>query len=110
MTMADFDKYVQQRKALQSWWNLRTIRTYDSGGHVLRVDVPKPTMVAMCGQNHPGARNYHDAPDFFAEAIKNEMDLRAKEITKTAYENEIMRLDSLIAQNKEAVLAELATA
>lgn len=106
--LTEFDSLVKQRQQLKSWWSLgSTIAQYDRKCHSLRVDVMKPTMVAYCGQAYAGAKNYHDAPDFFFEAINKEIQSRIKEITKDAYEKEIARLDGLIEKHRASVLSEL---
>lgn len=107
--LGEFDKLVSQRSALKSWWQLgQTICGWGGVNHVLRVDVLKPEMVAYCGQAYAGAKNYHDAPAFFAEAVRNEMVAQSKAIVTETYEKEIERLDGLIEQHRAAVLSELA--
>lgn len=109
--LGDFDKLVQQRSALKSWWQLgQTVCGWGGGNHVLRVDVMKPGMVAYCGQAYAGAKNYHDAPEFFIEAVRAEMTAQSKAIAKAAYEKEIERLDGLIEKHRAAVLSELGIA
>lgn len=107
---SEFDKLVKQRAALKAWWQLgETICGWGGKRHVLRVDVMKPSMVAYCGQAYAGAKNYHDAPEFFIEALRKELSAHANEIAKAAYEKEIARLDGLIETHRAAVLKELAT-
>ena len=107
--LSDFDRLVQQRSALRSWWKLKTtICGWGDGPHVLRVDLVTPTMVAFCGQAYAGAKNYHEAPEGFAGAVRKQMDVHAKAIVEAAYTSEIERLDGLIEQHRAAVLKELA--
>ena len=106
--LSDFDKLVKRRRDLQAWWALgSTIAAYDHGVHKLRVVVQSPSMVAYCGQAYAGAKNYHEAPEWFAEAVRQELSAQAAAITKAAYESEMARLTSEIERNRQAVLAEL---
>lgn len=107
--LGKFDEAVQQRRSLKSWWSLREKETYDGGGHKLRVDTQKPGMVALCGQAYAGARNYHDAPDFFVQAVAREIQSQACNLAAVAYEKELARLDALIESQRELVLKELAS-
>lgn len=108
--LGDFDKLVEQRSELKRWWQLsQTVCGWGGRNHVLRVDLQKPTMLAYCGQAYAGAKNYHDAPGFFAEAVKKEMDAQSKAIANVAYEKEIERLDGLIEKHRAAVLSQLAS-
>ena len=109
--MQEFDELVQKRAALKAWWELGSTKVgYGDGCHKLRIDVAKPTMVAFCGQAYAGARNYHDAPAFFVEAIRQEMHVAAKRLAREAYENELARLDAAIEKHRDAVLAQLSSA
>ena len=107
--LSDFDRLVQQRSALKSWWKLKTtICGWGGGPHVLRLDSVTPTMVAFCGQAYAGAKNYHDAPEGFAGAVRKQIDAHSKAIVEATYASEIERLDRLIEQHRAAVLKELA--
>lgn len=109
--LSEFDELVRKRKALKEWWALgSTIAEYDRKVHTLRVDVQKPSMVSYCGQQYAGAKNYHDAPSFFVDSIRREMQSEANRIAKQAYENEIARLDAEIEKQRAAVLEQLASA
>jgi hypothetical protein len=111
MSMAHFDLLVQQRKELKAWMALgETIAAYDRQKHSLRVDVAKPTMVAFCGQAYAGARNYHDAPAFFVEALRAEMQARACGIVRETAEKELARIDAKIEAMRADVLAQLSVA
>lgn len=105
--LQEFDALVNKRKQLQSWWKRKTTTTYRSRCHTLRVDILLPTMVAFCGQEYAGANNYHEAPEFFKNCIKKEMEKDINEITERAYNNEIERLNNEIEKYREAVLSEL---
>lgn len=106
--LEDFDKLVARRAALKAWWSLgTTIAQYDSKFHTLRVDLQKPSMVTFCGQQYAGAKNYHDAPDWFRQSITDELQNHVKEITRRAYEAEMERLTELIEKHRAAVLAQL---
>lgn len=104
---SEFDELVDRRSRLIAWRNLSKTSCYDAGCHVLRVDIQNPTMVAYCGQQYSGAKNYHDAPAFFAEAITKQIKAAINDLTKKAYDAEIERLTGLIEQHKKAILAEL---
>ncbi|QDV78034.1 hypothetical protein [Botrimarina mediterranea] len=106
--LSEFDELVARRKQLKAWWSLRNKQTYNGGGHELRVDTARPTLVSLCGQAYAGARNYHDAPEFFVVALAQEMQANACRLAKVAYENEMARLDASIESHRESVLAELA--
>jgi len=106
--LEDFDKLAARRAQLKDWWSLgTTIAKYDSKFHTLRVDLQKPSMVTFCGQQYAGAKNYHDAPDWFKESVRAELQNHVKEITRRAYEAEMARLTELIEQHRAAVLAQL---
>lgn len=105
--LQEFDELVKRKKQLKDWWGMLSKSTYRGNAYTLRVDLSPPAMVAICGQEYSGAPNYHDAPKWFVHALLNEMDNRMWEIASAAYESEIARLDELIAEHKEAVLAEL---
>ena len=104
---SEFDELVDRRSRLIAWWKLAKTSCYDSGCHVLRVDVQNPTMVAYCGQQYSGAKNYHDAPAFFVEAITKQIKAASNGLAKKAYDAEIDRLTGLIEQHKNQILAEL---
>lgn len=107
--LSEFDELVRKRQALKDWWALgETHAEYSRGFHSLRVDVCKPSLVTFCGQQYAGAKNYHDAPSFFAESVRKEMQAEAERITRQAYEKEIARLDSEIEKHRAAVLEQLA--
>lgn len=106
--LQEFDELVKRRQLLQAWWEMDSKRAgWGDGLYVLRVDVMSPSMVAFCGQEYAGARNYHDAPDWFRECVRAEMGKEAKKIARQAYVNEIDRLDTEIEKLKEAVLQQL---
>ena len=106
--MSEFDQAVKDRAALQEWWALRnTTANYDGRKHGLRIDFGKPAMVAFCGQAYAGANNYHHAPDFMKNALRDVCQRRQLEIAKDAYEAEIARLNEIIRRSREAVLAAL---
>lgn len=103
-----FDELVARRTALQNWWRLGSTKAkYDNARHVLRVDFQNPTMVAFCGQEYAGAKNYHDAPKFVAELIRKEADRQSFAIAKAAYDREIARLNEEIKKHCNAVLEQL---
>lgn len=109
--LSEFDELVRKRQALKSWWALgETIAKYDGSVHALRVDVKKPSMVAYCGQEYAGARNYHDAPAFFVDSVRQEMQSEATRIARQAYEKEMAKLDAAIEKQRAAVLKQLASA
>jgi len=109
--LQEFDLLVRQRKALKEWWNLGVnVATYRNRYHTLRVDVQKPEMVAFCGQQYAGAQNYHDAPPFFVEAIRQEIAEQSPRIVEQTYEKELARLDAEIEKHRAAVLQQLAAA
>ena len=109
--LKQFDELVKQRDQLKRWWAMKNeIARYDKTTHTLRVDVVKPSMVAFCGQQYAGAKNYHDAPTFFVEAIRKQFSEHSRELTAKAYEAEMSRLDELIESQRESVLAELGKA
>jgi hypothetical protein len=106
--LEDFDKLVRQRSELMDWWKLgQTIAKYDGKYHVLRVDLQNPSLVAFCGQQYAGAKNYHDAPKSFFTAIRLECDKQINQIVKKAYENEIAILNAAIEKMKTEVLEQL---
>ena len=109
--LQEFDQFVRQRKELEQWWGLGlTEAAYDRALHSLRVDVQKPSMVAFCGQQYAGAKNYHDAPAFFVEAVRKEMEQEAKRLVGLAYQKELARLNAAIEKHRAAVLKQLASA
>lgn len=106
--LSEFDELVKQRKELQAWWSLReTVAKYDSKLHSLRVDFACPTMVAFCGQQYAGAKNYHDAPSFFRNAIRRAAESHAHDLAKEAYQAEMERLNAEIRKCREDVLNQL---
>lgn len=106
--LSEFDKLVKQRQSLKDWWSLGSIMAaYDRNYHILRVDIQTPSMIAFCGQQYAGARNYHDAPAFFFEAVRVALQSAAGKLTEAAYHSEIARLDAAIEKHKAAVLKEL---
>ena len=106
--LSEFDELVKKRKQLKAWWELgSTIATYDRKVHSLRVDVMKPSMVAMCGQAYAGAKNYHDAPEFFVESVRCAIERHIGDITEEAYQSSLARLDELIEKHRAALLNEL---
>lgn len=106
--LADFDRLVQKRQELKAWWSLRsTFAFYDQKPHVLRVDIGNPTMVAYCGQAYAGAKNYHDAPEWFKTHVKEQMESVIDEVTCNAYEEAIACLDAAIEKYRDQVLKEL---
>ena len=109
--LSEFDTLVKKRTELQRWWKLgSTIAQYDHSYHELRVDMCKPSMVSYCGQEYAGAKNYHDAPEWFRECILKELQDRAKEVATAAYEKAIESLNEQIEKNRAAVEAELSMA
>lgn len=106
--LKEFDELVRQRKELVEWWKLATtVAEYDRAFYVLRVDVAKPSMVAFCGQQTAGGQNYHDAPSFFLDVVKREIECARVLIVKQAYEKELARLTSEITKLKERIQDEL---
>jgi len=106
--LEDFDKLVRQRSELMNWWKLgQTIAKYDGKYHTLRVDLQNPSLVAFCGQQYAGAKNYHDAPPFLFTAIRLECDKQINQIVKKAYENEVARLSAEIENMKAEVVEQL---
>jgi hypothetical protein len=106
--LQEFDDAVQKRRELKAWWSLgETVAKYDRQKHVLRVDVTKPTMIAFCGQEYAGAKNYHDAPEFFAEAVRQAIQDAVAVLTQQAYETDLARLTAVIEAHRANVLAEL---
>lgn len=109
--LIEFDELVRKRKELNEWWALgETVAKYDGGVHELRVDVQKPSKVSYCGQQYAGAQNYHDAPAFFLDALRQEMQSDAKRLTRLAYDKEIAKLNAEIEKHRAAVLEQLASA
>jgi|688.fasta_scaffold392944_3 hypothetical protein len=108
--LREFDELVRQRTELKQWWELGSTQAeYDRKLHSLRVDVRKPSMVTFCGQQYAGAKNYHDAPAFFVEAVRKEMQEEAKRLVGLAYQKELARLDAAIEKHRDAVLEQLAS-
>ena len=108
--LREFDELVRQRRELKQWWELGSTQAeYDRRLHLLRVDAQKPSMVAFCGQQYAGAKNYHDAPAFFVEAVRKEMQEEAKRLVGLAYQKELARLDAAIEKHRAAVLEQLAS-
>jgi hypothetical protein len=106
--MKEFDLAVKQRKELQEWWKLgSTVACYSKGNHQLRVDIKKPDMISFCGQAYVGSDNYHNAPGFFFEALKKEIDSNVLRLTTRAYEDEIDRLNNIIKGYREAIIEEI---
>lgn len=109
--LSEFDRLVNQRRELVAWWGLRTtVAAYEGTCHSLRVDVQKPSFIAYCGQQYAGAKNYHEAPGFFAESVRKEMQAEAERLAVQAYEKELARLNEAIEKHRAAVLKELASA
>lgn len=109
--MAKFDELVEKRRRLKEWWSLReTVADYEKKKHTLRVDLMKPTMVAYCGQQYAGAKNYHDAPEWFRDHVKEQMESVIDEVTCKAYEEAVAFLDAAIDGYREQVLQELGKA
>lgn len=107
--LTDFDNLVKKSAELERWWKLgSTIAQYNHSCHVLRVDMCKPSLVSYCGQERAGAQNYHDAPAWFADCVRNEQQERFKEIATAAYEKELAKLNQQIEQHRVAVQEELA--
>ena len=106
--LREFDSLVKQRKELTEWWGLGiTLAAHDEKFHSLRVDVAPPAMVSFCGQQYAGAKNYHDAPAFFLNAVQIQMQQEALRITGLAYAKELARLNAEIEKHRDAVLKEL---
>ena len=106
--LSDFDRLVQERNALEAWWKLGSKHVgYGSGLYELRVDTLPPPLVAYCGQETAGGRNYHDAPKFFIEVLRKEIAKHVKSICKDAYKNHLAQLNAEILKLKESVLSEL---
>ena len=109
--LSEFDTLVKKRAELQRWWKLgSTIAQYDHSYHELRVDMRGPSLVSYCGQAYAGAKNYHDAPEWFKECVRKELQERAKEIATAAYEKSIASLNEQIEENRAAVEAQLSMA
>jgi len=109
--LSDFDKLVKDRDALQRWMKMgSTIARYDGANHVLRVDWQLPSMIAFCGQEYAGAKNYHDAPEFFAKVVKSELEKRTSEIVHAAYESAMAVINAGIEKHRELVLEQLGKA
>lgn len=107
--LSRFDELVAMRQKLTSWWSLRsTVAQYNRKIHSLRVDVTAPTMIAFCGQQYAGAKNYHDAPDFFFEDVRKELQSNTEAITEAAYARKLASLDDEISSMRSAVEAQLA--
>ncbi len=106
-----FDELVKQRKELQEWWKPKTtVANYNNKYYTLRVDTSEPSMIAFCGQQYAGDKNYYDAPSFFSAAVIREMDAQSHAIVEKAYNEEMQRLNDAIDKHRAAVLAELAQA
>ena len=106
--LTEFDKAVKDLRALDAWWSMGSkLATYDQQNYRLRVDVARPTMVAYCGQQSAGAKNYHDAPGFFIDAVRVEIASGISAITFHAYERERARLVAEIEKHRAAVLSAL---
>ena len=109
--LKQFDELVKQRDQLKRWWAMKNeIARYNKTTHTLRVDVVKPSLVAFCGQQYAGAKNYHDAPEFFVDAVRRQFHEHSAELTAKAYEAEMARIDDLIESHRNSVLAELGKA
>lgn len=107
--LTEFDELVRKRSQLKNWWALgNKVAKYDQKRHSLRVDVQPVGMVAFCGQEYAGARNYHEAPAFFRDAVKRELQAESKRLARQAYEKELAHLDSEISKHRDAVLRQLA--
>lgn len=106
MSMEQFDRLVRQRSELFNWWNLRHSDDFSQGKYSLRVDVTKPSMIAFCGQAYAGAKNYHDAPAWFGDIVRNAMSKTAVETTRAAVEAELASLTERIDGLKARILAE----
>lgn len=107
MSLQSFDQLVNQRKQLVAWWDLRKADDFSQGKYSLRVDAVKPSMVAFCGQERPGSKNYHDAPDWFFDAVRVEIGKAGRLIVEKAVAAEIDRLTERIKAMKEQVLKQL---
>lgn len=106
--LKEFDELVKQRRELKEWWMLGSkLAGYDKEFHKLRVDIGVPSMVAFCGQASAGAKNYHDAPKFFLQAIRIEMEKQSRQMVKEAYDREFERLSLEIENLKSEVLKQL---
>ena len=106
MTMQRFDELVSKRKQLSAWWELRKANDFSQGKYVMRVDVETCSLVAFCGQQCAGAKNYHDAPGWFMEQLRKAFQSHAIDITRAAVEAELALLTRLIEDEKNEVLAE----
>lgn len=106
MMLERFDKLTAQRSHLKAWWeNRENVDCVSGGRYKLRVDVQKPTMVAYCGQEYSGAKNYHDCPGFFVEAVRKELQACANKMASSAYEAEMLRLQKLIDECRDSVMS-----
>ena len=106
--LQEFDKLVQQRKELKEWWELSTTTAaYNKNFYTLRVNMQKPALVSFCGQQYAGGQNYHDAPSFFLESIREELAEQACAIVAKTYQKELNRLNTEIEKHREAILKEL---
>ncbi|MCB1116908.1 MAG: hypothetical protein KDK71_10615, partial [Chlamydiia bacterium] len=93
--LSEFDDLVKKREELKSWWSLKLKEVgWGDGNHILRVDVPRPSMIAFCGQAYAGAKNYHDAPTWFAECVQHEMQQESARMTQQAYEKKLASLNA----------------
>lgn len=108
--LTEFDKAVKALREIDAWWSLRSkLATYDQQNYRLRIDVAAPTMVAYCGQQSAGAKNYHDAPEWFVGAVRAEISRDVHAIAFRAYERERERLVGEIKNLRESVLSLLAS-
>lgn len=106
--LLEFDELVKQRKELIKWMNLgNTLAKYGGKNYSLRVNVLNPAMIAYCGQQYAGDKNYYDAPAFFFDAVRKKMEEMAQKIVCQVFEEEIERLTEAINKHKENVLKEL---
>lgn len=107
--MENFDKATTQRRRLKAWWAMKDLlAAYDKSNYVLRIDFSKPSMVAFCGQQFAGDRNYHDAPEFFRDEIVSVLNSMSYDIAQKAYNSAILKLDKEIASLKAYVTSEIA--
>ena len=108
--MEEFDAILKQRKELKEWWALgATEAKYDGRVHELRVNVQVPN-IAFCGQSYAGAKDYHEAPQFFLGSVANEMREDASRIISLAYEKELARLNEEIKKYRSQILKMIAEA
>ena len=106
--LSEFDSLCRQRDDLAKWMSLGgKIAEYDRKKFQLRVDLNTPSTVAYCGQMCCGGQNYHNAPKWFLNAVKRELDLHAHKAVSHAYQTEMERLDSEIEKHRSDVLKAL---